>query len=118
VIAVPGIVNTLALSVIERSREVGLLRAVGVTRPQLRRMVRFEAVVIGLLGGLLGVTMGIVFGLSLVRSLADDGLSMVSVPWGQVAAFVAASAVVAVAAAVVPARRAARLVVLRAITTE
>jgi putative ABC transport system permease protein len=67
---------------------------------------------------LLGVTMGIVFGLSLVRSLADDGLSMVSVPSGQVAAFVVASAAVAVLAAVVPARRAARLDVLRAITTE
>ena len=118
VIAVLGIINTLALSVIERTREVGLLRAVGLSRRQLRTMVRLESVVIAVLGATLGVVLGVVFGLVLLRSLADEGLSVVQVPVGQLAAFVGASAVIGVLAAVWPARRAARLDVLRAITTE
>ncbi|HET7325716.1 MAG TPA: FtsX-like permease family protein [Nocardioidaceae bacterium] len=118
IIAVLGIVNTLALSVIERTREVGLLRAVGLSRRQLRTMVRLESVVIALLGSTLGVVLGVVFGLVLLQSVADEGLTAVQVPAGQLAAFVGASAVVGVLAAVWPARRAAKLDVLRAITTE
>ena len=118
VIAVLGIVNTLALSVIERTREVGLLRAIGLSRRQLRRMVRLEAVVIAVLGALLGVAMGIVFGLALMVSLRDQGLEVIAVPGVQLVAFVLASAVVGVLAALLPARRAARLDVLRAIATE
>ena len=118
VIAVLGIVNTLALSVIERTREVGLLRAIGLARSQLRSMIRLEAVVIAALGGLLGVVLGVVFGLVLMTSLRDEGLEVVAVPSVQLAGFVAASAVVGVLAAVFPARRAARLDVLRAIATE
>jgi putative ABC transport system permease protein len=118
VIAVLGIVNTLALSVIERTREVGLLRAVGLSRAQLRRMVRLEAAAIAVLGAVLGIGMGLVFGLALVGSLADEGLAEVVVPGGQLALFVAAAAVLGVLAAVLPARRAARLDVLRAIATE
>lgn len=118
VIAVLGIVNTLALSVIERTREVGLLRAIGLSRAQLRTMIRLEAVVIALLGAALGVGMGVVFGLALMTSLKDEGLEVISVPSLQLAGFVVASALVGVLAAVFPARRAARLDVLEAIATE
>jgi putative ABC transport system permease protein len=118
VIAVLGIVNTLALSVIERTREVGLLRAIGLGRGQLRRMIRLEAIVIAVLGAVLGVGMGIVFGIALMTSLADEGLEVVKVPFGQLALYVVAAGLVGVLAAVFPARRAARLDVLRAIATE
>jgi putative ABC transport system permease protein len=118
VIAVLGIVNTLALSVIERTREVGLLRAVGVTRRQLRRMVRLESVAIAVLGAVLGVILGVAFGIALQRALADQGIDVLSVPWVQLAIFVLVSALVGVLAAVLPAMRAAKLDVLRAITTE
>ena len=80
VIAVLGIVNTLALSVIERIREIGLLRAVGLSRRQLRTMLRLEAVAIALLGAVLGVVVGLAFALALQRSLADDGLDVLAVP--------------------------------------
>ena len=118
VIAVLGIVNTLALSVIERTREVGLLRAVGLSRAQLRRMVRLEAVAIAVLGALLGVGLGVLFGVALMTSLKDQGLDVTAVPVAQLAGFVAASGLVGVLAAVLPARRAARLDVLAAIATE
>lgn len=118
VIAVLGIVNTLALSVIERTREVGLLRAVGMSRRQLRTMVRLESTIIALLGAVLGVGLGVVFGVALQRSNADSGVEVLSVPGGQLVIFVFLAAVVGVLAAVWPARRAARLDVLRAVTTE
>jgi putative ABC transport system permease protein len=118
VIAVLGIINTLALSVIERTREVGLLRAVGLSRRQLRTMVRLEAIIISLLGAVLGVGLGLVFGVALQRSQAGSGIEVLSVPFGQLFIFVALAALVGVLAAVWPARRAARLDVLRAITTE
>ncbi|NUR07864.1 MAG: FtsX-like permease family protein [Nocardioidaceae bacterium] len=118
VIAVLGIVNTLALSVIERTREVGLLRAVGLSRPQLRRMVRLESVVVSVLGAALGVGMGLVFGIALQRAIADQGVDVLAVPWGRLLAFVLLAAVAGVLAAVLPARRAAHLDVLRAIGTE
>lgn len=118
VIAILGIVNTLALSVIERTREVGLLRAIGLSRRQLRRMVRLESVVIAVLGAVLGVVMGIAFGISLVEALGDQGLNVLSVPWTQLVVFVVLAGLVGVLAAVLPARRAAKLNVLRAITTE
>jgi len=118
VIAVLGIVNTLALSVIERTREVGLLRAIGLSRSQLRRMIRLEAIVIATLGAVLGVVMGVVFGLALMVSLKDQGLDVIAVPYGQLVVFVLVSGLLGVLAAVFPARRAARLDVLRAISTE
>ena len=82
-IAVLGIVNTLALSIIERTREVGLLRAIGVSRAQLRRMVTLESVVIAVLGAVLGVVLGIGFGIALMHSLREEGLEVISVPIGQ-----------------------------------
>jgi putative ABC transport system permease protein len=118
VIAVLGIINTLALSVIERTREVGLLRAVGLSRRQLRRMVRLEAIAIAVLGAVLGVVMGLVFGAVLQRAVADQGITDLAIPWVQLAVFVVVAAVVGVLAAVLPARRAAKLDVLRAIGTE
>jgi putative ABC transport system permease protein len=118
VIAVLGIVNTLALSIIERTREVGLLRAIGVSRRQLWGMVTLESVVISLLGALLGVVLGVGFGVALMYSLRDEGLEVISVPWWQLGLFLGLSVLVGVLAAVFPARRAARLDVLRAISTE
>ena len=118
IIAVLGIVNTLALSVIERTREVGLLRAIGLSRRQLRLMIRLEAVVVAVLGAVLGVGMGLVFGIALQRAIADQGVDVLSVPWGRLTLFVALAAAAGVLAAVLPARRASRLDVLRAIGTE
>jgi putative ABC transport system permease protein len=118
IIAILGIVNTLALSVIERVREVGLLRAVGMGRGQLRWMVLLESVAIAVLGAVLGIVMGIGFGIALQRALSDQGIDVLSIPWLQFLAFVVVAGLVGMLAAVLPARRAARLDVLAAITTE
>jgi putative ABC transport system permease protein len=118
VIAVMGIVNTLGLSVIERTREVGLLRAIGVSRTQLWRMITLESVVISLLGAILGVVLGLGFGIALMYDLRSQGLEVIAIPWGQLTAFLVTAMVVGVLAAVLPSIRAARLNVLRAIATE
>lgn len=118
VIAVLGIVNTLALSIIERTREIGLLRAVGLSRRQLRRMIRLESVVIAVLGAALGVGLGIAFGVAVQRSLADEGFEVLQIPASQLAVFVVLAGLVGVLAAWWPGRRAARLNVLEAIATE
>lgn len=118
VIAVLGIVNTLALSVLERTRELGLLRAVGMSRRQVKRMVRIESVVVSLFGGLLGVGVGIGLGVLLQQALAEDGLTKLSVPVSQLLLFLVLAAIAGVLAAWVPARRASRLNVLQAIATE
>jgi putative ABC transport system permease protein len=118
IIAVLGIVNTLALSVIERTREVGLLRAVGMSRRQLRSMIRLESVAISVLGAVLGIALGLIFGISLQQAIADQGIKVLSVPVTQLLIFVVLAGVVGVLAAVWPARRAARMDVLRAITAE
>ena len=118
VIAVLGIVNTLALSVIERTREVGLLRALGLSRRQLRTMVRLESIISALLGAVLEVGLGLVFGIVLQRSQADSGIEVLSVPFVQLLIFVVLAGLVGVLAAVWPARRAAKLDVLRATTTD
>jgi putative ABC transport system permease protein len=117
VIAVLGIVNTLALSVIERTREIGLLRAVGMSRRQVRAMVRLESVAISILGGALGVGLGLVFGVALQRALTGQGITQLSVPLTQLLGFVMLAGVIGVIAAVLPARRAARTNVLQAIST-
>jgi putative ABC transport system permease protein len=118
VIAVLGVVNTLGLSVIERTREIGLLRAIGTSRRQLRTMIRLESVVVSVFGALLGIALGIAFGTGLIVALEDQGLTELSIPWVRMVLFVLAAALVGVLAAAVPARRAARLDVLRAIATE
>jgi putative ABC transport system permease protein len=118
IIAILGVINTLSLSVIERTREVGLLRAVGVTRRQLRTMIRLESVVVAVLGGVLGTLMGVLFGTTVVSALKDQGLTDLAVPWLWLGGFLLLAAVAGVLAAVVPARRAAKLDVLRAIGAE
>ena len=118
IIAAFGIVNTLALSVVERTREIGLLRAVGMSRRQLRRMVRQESVLIAAFGAALGLTAGVGFGWALRRAMADQGVRELSIPYGLLSLYVLVAIVIGVVAAIWPARRAARMDVLRAITTE
>ncbi|MCS0600757.1 ABC transporter permease [Streptomyces sp. LP11] len=118
VIAVLGVVNTLALSVVERTREIGLLRAIGLGRRQLRRMIRLESVVIAVFGAVLGLGLGLVWGVCMQQVLALRGLTAFAVPWGTIVAVVAGSAVVGVAAALLPALRASRMNVLAAIAHE
>jgi len=115
VIAVLGIINTLALSVTERRREIGMLRAVGVIRPQLRRTIYLESMLIALFGALVGLAMGLVFGSLFVRTLRDQGLDQVSVPVGQAVLMLVLAGVVGVLAALWPAVRAARTPPLAAI---
>lgn len=116
-IAVLGIINTLALSVMERTREVGLLRAVGMSRRQLRRAVRLEAVLIALFGATLGLVLGVAFGTSLVSVMDGQGISELAVPTVRLGGLVVIAGVVGVLAAVWPARRASRMPVLEAIAT-
>ena len=115
IIALLGIANTLALSLFERTRELGLLRAVGMTRSQLRTTVRWESVIIALLGTTLGLVIGVTFGWALVTALKDEGLSAFTVPVGQLAVVALIAGVAGVLAAILPARRAAKLDVLGAI---
>ncbi|MEZ0092983.1 ABC transporter permease [Streptacidiphilus sp. EB129] len=118
IIAVLGVINTLALSVVERTREIGLLRAIGLSRRQLRRMVRLESVVIALFGAVLGLGLGLVWGLAAQRLLALKGMPSLSIPWTTVLAVVIGAALVGLLAALGPALRASRLNVLAAIAHE
>ncbi|GAV43665.1 ABC transporter permease [Streptomyces acidiscabies] len=118
VIAVLGVVNTLALSVVERTREIGLLRAIGLARRQLRRMIRLESVVIAVFGAVLGLALGLVWGVCIQQVLALQGMGVLAIPWGTVVAVVVGSAVVGVVAALLPALRASRMNVLAAIAHE
>ncbi|TDD69168.1 FtsX-like permease family protein [Actinomadura darangshiensis] len=119
-VAALGIVNTLALAVSERTREIGMLRALGMQRRQLRRMIRYEAVAVSLFGAVLGVGTGVLLGIVLQHVLAggDGGMEVLAIPYGRLAVCVAAAAAIGVIAAVWPARRAARMNVLQAIATE
>ena len=118
IIALMGIANTLALSIAERHREVGLLRAVGMTRPQLRSTIRWEAVIIALQGTLLGLVIGVFFGWALVSALHDQGVTLFRVPVLSILVVVVLAALAGALAAVLPSRRAAKLDVLRAVVTE
>ena len=118
VIALLGIANTLALSIVERTREIGLLRAVGMGRRQVRSMIRLEAIVIALFGALLGMLIGSAIGFGVVSSLADDGLGSFTLPGSQLAVWLVAAAIAGVLASIGPARKAARLDVLKAISHE
>ncbi|MEX2204109.1 MAG: ABC transporter permease [Actinomycetota bacterium] len=118
VIALFGVMNTLFLSIYERTRELGLLRAVGLTRRQTRSMVRWEAVIIAIMGALFGVVIGIAFGWALQQALASEGFSELGIPGGQILVYVILAAVLGVFFAIFPARRAAKLNVLRAISYE
>jgi putative ABC transport system permease protein len=118
VVAVLGIVNTLALSVVERTRELGLLRAVGATRRQVRTVVRRESVLMSLLGALTGLALGVASGVALARALVEEGITTVTVPILTLVVYFAIAVAVGVLAAVGPARRASRVDVLRAVTTD
>ncbi len=118
IIAVIGIINTLALSVFERTHELGLLRAVGMSRRQMRRMVRAEGVIIAVIGGIVGLAIGLLWGWVFTKALRAQGVSKFSVPPVEIAIFVAFSVLAGFVAALLPAWRAARLDVLEAIATE
>ena len=117
VISLFGIANSLFLSIHERTREFGLLRAIGATRRQIRRMVRYESAITAAIGGILGTAVGVLFGALITASLSEFGL-VFEVPFGQLAAFLILSVVVGVIAAVLPARRGARLEPLEALHYE
>ena len=117
IVSLFGIVNTLVLSVFERTREIGMLRAIGLTRRQTRRMVRYESVITALIGAVLGIGVGLFFGWVMAEGLASQGVQF-SVPVGQLAVFVVLAGVAGVLAAILPARRAARLDVLAALQYE
>jgi len=118
IIAVLGITNTLALSIIERTREIGLLRAIGMQGRAVRRMIRWEAVIISLFGAVVGIVLGVVLGWAVVQSLADEGLSTFDIPWVQLISLVLLSGLVGIIAAIYPAWKASRLNILEAIAYE
>ncbi len=117
IISAFGIVNTLTLSIFERTRELGLLRAVGMTRRDVRRMVRYESVITAVFGALLGLVLGIFFAFVVIQALEGEGITF-SLPIGQIVTLLIFAIVVGVVAAIFPARRASRLDVLRAIAYE
>ena len=118
IIALIGIANTLALSVHERTRELGLLRAVGMTRHQLRTAIRWESVLISLFGTGLGFVLGVGGAWGITKALADEGVSTFVLPSGQMVVIVGLAVLAGVLAALGPARRAGRLNVLEAIATQ
>ena len=117
IVSLLGIVNTLALAIYERTRELGLLRAVGMSRRQVRRMVRGEAVITALIGAALGLLLGTAFAALVSRPLAEDGFRL-AIPWGTLVGLAVLAALAGVLASLGPARRASRVDVLRAVTTE
>uniref|UniRef100_A0AAU2V874 ABC transporter permease n=1 Tax=Streptomyces sp. NBC_00003 TaxID=2903608 RepID=A0AAU2V874_9ACTN len=118
IVAVLGVVNTLALSVVERTREIGLMRAIGLSRRQLRRMIRLESVVIALFGALLGLGLGMGWGTTAQKLLALEGMGVLDIPWPTILTVFVASAFVGLFAALIPAFRAGRMNVLNAIATD
>ncbi|MEU2035780.1 ABC transporter permease [Nocardia amamiensis] len=115
VIAILGIVNTLALSVVERRREIGMLRAVGTQRMQVRRTIYLESMLIAVFGAIVGMLLGLGLGVGFLRTLRDLGLDQIAIPWTQLVLVLISSAVVGVLAALWPAVRAARTPPLAAI---
>jgi putative ABC transport system permease protein len=118
IIALIGIVNTLMLSVLERTHEIGLLRAVGMRRRQVRTMIRSEAVILAILGAIIGIVVGTLMGLALVSALRQQGITDTVIPVSNLVIFLVLAAVLGLMAAAWPARRAARLDVLAAIAAE
>ena len=117
VVSLFGLVNTLVLTVFERTRELGMLRAVGMTRRQVRRMIRHESIVTALLGAVLGIAIGVFLAALVTQALGDEGFSF-ALPIGSLVVFVLAAILVGVLAAIMPARRAARLDILEALRYE
>jgi putative ABC transport system permease protein len=118
IIAILGITNTLALSIIERTREIGLLRAVGMSRRQLRRMIRWESVIIAVFGAILGMITGVVLGWAVVQALKDQGVGTFSIPTTQLVILVLVAGFAGILAAIYPAYKGSRLNILEAISYE
>ena len=118
IIALFGITNTLSLSIYERTREIGLLRAVGMTRPQTRRMIRWESIMVAVIGAILGIVVGLFFGIVVTAALKPQGINVLSIPALQIFGLVIFGVVAGLLAAIIPARRAANLNVLEAIAYE
>ncbi|HLF43365.1 MAG TPA: FtsX-like permease family protein [Acidimicrobiia bacterium] len=118
IIAIFGITNTLALSIYERTHEIGLLRAVGMSRSQVVRAVSWEAIVVAIIGAVLGIVVGTVFGVVVAVAMASQGLTVLSIPVLQIGALVVFGAIAGLIAALFPARRASRLRILDAIAYE
>ncbi|MFJ9040499.1 ABC transporter permease [Streptomyces sp. NPDC102406] len=119
IVAVLGVINTLAMSVFERQQEIGMLRAIGIDRKGIKRMVRLESLVISLFGGVLGIGLGVFFGWAAGQLIGNAMATYELVlPWGRIGVFLALAAVVGILAALWPARRAARLNMLAAIKAE
>jgi putative ABC transport system permease protein len=116
-ISVFGVVNTLVLSVFERTREIGMLRAVGMTRRQVRRMIRYEGIVTALIGGALGIAVGVFLAVLTTQALSDQGL-VLAIPWRTMGVFIVGTTVVGLLASVLPARRGSRLNILKALQYE
>jgi putative ABC transport system permease protein len=112
-----SVVNTMALSVIERKREIGLLRSIGMIRRQVRAMIRGEAVVVALFGAVLGLVLGVGLGAAFVHAASNSGINVLAIPVTTIIVVLILAALIGVLAAVFPARRAARLDVLQAIAT-
>jgi putative ABC transport system permease protein len=117
IVSLVGIINTLVLTIFERTREIGMLRAVGMTRRQVRMMIRYESIVTALMGATLGIIVGVFLAALVARALSGEGV-VFTVPWLQLVYFIIAAILVGVLAAVIPARRAARLNVLQALQYE
>ena len=117
IISLFGVVNTLVLSVFERTRELGMLRAVGMTRRQVRRMIRYESIVTALIGGALGIAVGTFLAVLTTQALSDQGI-VLAIPWGTIGVFVVGTILAGMLAATFPARRAAQLNILKALQYE
>ena len=116
-VSIFGIVNTLALSIHERTRELGMLRAIGMSRRQVKRMIRYESVITALIGAILGTVLGVIFAAVVSRPLADEGFGL-SYPILNLVVILVLAALAGVLAAILPARRAAKLEVLEAVAYE
>ena len=117
IVSLFGIVNTLALSIYERTRELGMVRAIGMSRRQVRTMVRYESVITALIGAVLGLVLGVLFAIAMTPPLADQGLK-ISIPVGTLVVLLVLAGLAGVLAAIAPARRASRLDVLQALAYE
>jgi len=118
IIAVIGIAITLALSVFERTREIGLLRAVGMSRRQLKRAIRWEAVIVSVFGAVVGVVVGLFLGITLSIAVPNSIIDGITLPWGNIVQILIMAVLAGLAAAWWPARKGAKMNVLEAIATE
>jgi len=117
IISLFGVVNTLALTIHERTRELGMLRAIGTSRAQVRQMIRYESVITAMIGAIIGAAIGLLLAVVAVKALADEGF-VLSIPYPLIVVMLLLAAVAGVAAAIAPARRASRINVMEALQYE